>query len=144
MKIGDIVDRIRTECPGFAHVDHLLTSPVDYGYPAALVTLVKAVGRSPNINISGAYAQDVAMTFGVYIVLARRQSGVADHGGADSLDYLLTSLRAALVNWLPPDQPDLLAPVEYAGGEMAPYEAGLVTWRDDYGVQFDMRRIQTI
>lgn len=136
MNIGDIVNRITAECPGFAHIDHLLTSPVDYKYPAALITLVKNRGEAPHINIPGGYAQDVFMTFGVYIVLERRQSGAANHGGADTFDNLLTSLRAALVNW----QPDgLLAPVTYAGGEMAPYETGLVTWRDDYGAQFEIR-----
>jgi len=136
MTLGDVIARIQTQCPGFATVDHVLTSPSDFTRPAALITPVRYRGDAPRINTPGGYSQDVAMIFGVFIVLERRQDGTLDNGAADQFDTLLAELRDALVNWA---APDLYQPVAYAGGELAPYEPGNVTWRDDYSAEFDMR-----
>lgn len=136
MTIAEIISRIRAQCPGFALVDHVLTSPITYPYPAALVAPVKNHGAPPFVNIAGGYAQDITTIFGVYIVLERRQNGAADFGQAALFDTLCTSLRAALVNWTPSG---VICPVQYAGGEMAPYDQGVVTWREDFSTEFEMR-----
>ena len=136
MTLGDVITRIRLQCPGFLLVDHVLTSPITYPYPTALVAPVRNQGQPPFVNIPGGYAQDVVTTFGVYIIVERRQNGVADFGQGTLFDALCTSLRAALVNWTPPGA---VQPISYAGGEMAPYDQGIVTWRDDYSAIFEMR-----
>lgn len=136
MMLGDVITRIRAQCPGFALVDHVLTSPITYPYPTALLAPVRNQGQPPLVNIPGGYAQDVVSTFGVYIVVERRQNGVADFGQGTLFDTLCQSLRTALVNWTPPGA---VQPLMYAGGEMAPYDQGLVTWRDDYSTIFEMR-----
>ena len=136
MKTADVVARIRDLCPNFAHVDHLLMSSTSYDYPAALIAPVENKGDAPRINIPGGYAQDYESLFGVYIVFERRQDGPADNGGADMFDRLCDELRAALINW----QPDwALSPITYAGGRMAPYDAGIVTWREDFAVSTEVR-----
>lgn len=133
---ADIVARIRELCPDFAHVDHVMTSASSYSYPAALVVPVKRRADPPSINIPGAFRQDVALVFGVYVVMERRQNGVADNGGADQFDVLCTSLQAALVGW----EPDgANTPVIYVGGEMAPYDAGIVTWREDFAIEYEVQ-----
>jgi hypothetical protein len=136
MAFAPVVARIKEQCPDFAYVEHILTSAATYPLPAALVVPVKIDAIGPRINIPGGYAQDMEMTVGIYIVMPRRQdnSGVAE--GAELFDSLCAQLRAALVNWTPPEA---VQPMEYAGGQMAPYEPGVVTWREDFLVRNEMR-----
>ena len=136
MRFADFIERVKDQCPDFGHVAHLLMSTTSYDYPAALLSPVESRGESPRINIPGAFSQDVELIVGVFIVLDRRQDGPADHGNADLLDRLSAAVKAALINW----QPDwALAPITYAGGRLAPYDAGIVTWREDFAVQFEVR-----
>lgn len=137
MTLGEVITRIRAQCPGFAVVDHVLTSPATYLYPTALVGPVRDVANPPYINIPGGYAQDVSTTIGVYFVLERRQNGATGFSEADILDALRLSLRTALVNWAPSG---VIEPLRYAGGQLAPFDgSGVVTWRDDYSTVFEMR-----
>lgn len=136
MTLAEVIARIEAQCPGFATVDHVLTSPATYPLPAALVAPVRNRPDPPRIMSPGAYSQDVASVIGVYIVLERRQNGAADSGTADTFDTLTASLRAALVNWQPAG---LSEPIFYAGGEMAPYDTGVFTWREDFSALFEMR-----
>ena len=136
MRISDIIARIKAQCPGFVYVDHILTSSATFARPAALVAPVKNIGIGPRTNIPGGYSQDVEMIFGAYIVLDRKQNGVTGAGTADQFDDLTVSLRAAMINWA---ATGLIEPITYAGGEMAPYETGLVTWRDDFRALFEVR-----
>lgn len=135
MTIAEIIARITAECPEFAEVGHALTSPAILAYPAALVTPVRNQAKPPRILMPGAYCQDVQGIFGVYIVLERRQNGVADQGAADDFDALTASLRAALTNW---NAPGLTQPVIYTGGELAPYDAGIFTWRETFSAEFEI------
>ena len=136
MRVSDIIARIKAQCPGFVYVDHILTSSATFARPAALVAPVKAMGMAPRINIPGGYSQDVEAIFGVYIVLDRKQNGITGAGTADTFDDLTTSLRAALINWA---APGLIEPVTYAGGDMAPYDTGIVTWREDFRTLTEVR-----
>lgn len=135
MTIGEVIDRIRSQCPDFAEVNHVLTSPATMTYPAALVSPVRNVASKPVTFGTSNYQQDVNSVIGVYIVMERRQNGAFDSGTSDLFDILTTSLRAALVNWKPSG---LIQQIFYAGGEMAPYDQGLVTWREDFSAKFTM------
>lgn len=136
MTIAEIIARITAECPEFAEVGHALTSPAILAYPAALVTPVRNQASPPFILAPGAYHQNVVAIFGVYILLERRQNGASDQGAADDFDALTASLRAALTNW---EATGLTQPVIYAGGELAPYDAGLFTWRENFSAAFEIR-----
>lgn len=136
MTLAELIERVRVQCPEFAYVDHVLTSAATYPYPAALISPVEKRASPPAISIAGGFAQDVALMFGVYIVMERRQNGIADFGGADLFDTLCASLQAALVNWEPTA---IIRPVFYDGGKMAPYDAGVVTWREDFSVEYEVR-----
>lgn len=136
MKLTQIIEQIKTQCPDFALVDHVLSSAATYPYPAALVTPVESRSLSEPNDFAGSYRQDIQLVVGVYVVIERRQNQIADLGGAEQFDTLCASLRAALINW----QPDgAIRPVSYAGGKMAPYDAGVVTWREDFIVEFEVR-----
>jgi hypothetical protein len=136
MTLAEIVERIKDQCPDFAHIDHVLTSPVTHAYPAALIVPVDKQASPPRINIPGGFSQDVTLIVGVYIVLERRQNGIADYTGADLFDTLCAQLQAALVNWTPTGA---IQPMFYAGGKMAPYDAGVITWREDFSVDYEVR-----
>lgn len=136
MTTGEWIARIKAQCPIFAEVDHVLTSPAAYPYPAALICPVRNKAAEPNVMIAGAMAQDVQITMGIYVVLERRQNGAADYGAADKFDTACAQLRAALVNWSPSGA---IEPVTYGGGEMAPYGDGVVTWREDFHTIIEMR-----
>jgi hypothetical protein len=136
MTLSEVITRIQQQCPGFAFVGHVLTGPAVYSLPAALVVPVRYTAVPPRINYAGAFSQDVAATIGVYLVLRRQENGPFDSGAADEFDALTSSLRTALVSWHPSS---LTYPIIYAGGEMAPYDAGMFTWRDDFSARFEMR-----
>lgn len=133
MNVSDILARIRGECmPPFAHVDHALTSGAEYDYPAAFVAPVKRVAEFP--RLLGAHAQMTRATFGVFVVLPKRQDTVAA-SAADDLDDLCASLRAALVDWRPTGAEN---PLFYVGGELVERE-GIACWREDFATDFDLR-----
>lgn len=136
MRISEIIERIKLQCPGFAYVDHILTSSAMFDRPAALVAPVKNMGMAPRINIPGGYSQDVEIIFGVYIVMDRKQNDTIGAGTADTFDDLTVALRAALINWA---ANGLIEPITYAGGDMAPYDTGIVTWREDFRALIEVR-----
>lgn len=132
MKTSDIVDRIAAECPGFAHVAHALTSGAEYDYPAAFVAPVKRVAEFP--RMMGHPAQMVRQTWGVYVVLPKRQDTTVS-SASDDLDSLCEELRAALIDWRIPGSDQ---PIFYVGGELAERE-GIACWREDFAADTDLR-----
>lgn len=135
MKISDVVARLRAECPSFATIDHALTAPGDYDYPAAFVAPVKRVAESDRM-LGGPHAQMVRQVFGVYVVLPKRTDSGSGGSAADDLDDLCAELRLALVSWTPDPIED--HPIDYAGGELTERE-GLACWREDFTSVFDLR-----
>lgn len=135
MRLSVVLLRLRAQCPGFATVDHALTSPSDYAYPAAMVVPVKRLAR-PN-GLLGTHAQMVELTFGVHIILQRRQDGVTGYGAADDFDDLCAEVMAALKAWTP--DTSIYKPMDYAGGLIAPFQQHAVTWRDDFATTYDIR-----
>lgn len=133
--IADIVQRLKDQCPELVHVDHALTSAADFPKPAALVAPVKAMTGQP--ALLGVHSQMVVTTFGVYLILDRRQNGATDAGVADDYDAIIASIRSALAGWVP-DNVDGAA-VAFAGGELAPFSAGPAVWRDDYSIITELR-----
>lgn len=136
MNLTQIVERIQVQCPAFVLVDHVLSSPITYPYPTALVVPVESRSISDPNDFEGSYRQDIQLVVGVYIIIERRQNQIGDLGGAEQFDTLCAAVRAALINWQPTGAN---RPMSYAGGKMAPYDAGVVTWREDFTVDFEVR-----
>lgn len=135
MRVSVILERLRVTCPSFATVDHALTSPTTITYPAALVVPVKRMAR-PN-QFLGVHAQMVDVTFGIHILIRRRQDGPTDAGAADDLDDLFAEVLAALKAWTPDGA--IYKPFDYAGGQLAPFQDQNVTWREDFSTSYDVR-----
>lgn len=135
MRTSAVIARIKLLCPGFATVAHALTSAADADLPSALVTPAKMVAN-PDRLIGALHSQDVMQTFSVYILMQRRQDGDADAGAADDLDDLTDQLRAALPGWAIDANH---APMQFVGGQLDRFETGLVCWREDYAVEYEIR-----
>ena len=143
MRTDDIVARIRDLCPGFARVDHALTSTFDevQDSPAAFVSLVEAMPR-PNAEgrfrsmLIGVHSQTVDLTVGVFIQLRRTQDDDAGEGANDDLDTLRGQLHDALVTWQPAGVDE---PFAYAGGRLVERN-GLVAWREEFATSTELRR----
>lgn len=134
MRTLDVIDRIRTYVPEFASVSHALQPPMDFAYPAALVTPSRMMAP-PATMIGGAFEQEVMQTFSVFVLLERRSdselvSGIEEH------DTLCAALRAALMGWqIDADH----APMMLAGGQLAEFQPGTVCWREDFSVETFVR-----
>ena len=128
MRTKVIIDRIRAECPGFAQVDHALSSSEDLDYPCALVSPVLASAGAE--RLLGYHSQIERITFGVFILVERRRDGAADAGAADELDDLRAELRAALIGYTPDAAAfDALAS---AGAKLDQWRPGIAGWREDF------------
>jgi len=93
LRTSTVLARIRGQCPGFAQVDHALTSAAQNDYPAAFVAIAKMTA-DPN-GLLGVHSQMVRLTVRVYVVVERRQDVGAAFGAADQWDDLVAALRAA-------------------------------------------------
>ena len=135
MKVSDIVAKIKADCPGFQHVDHVFSAPGDLPRPLALVAPVKR--EASDRRLVGQQVQDVRATFGVYVILTKATDDPGENV-ADDLDALCAELRAALVGFRPIGTDPGEQPLIYAGGELAERE-GIVCWREDFSTRIDMR-----
>lgn len=131
-----IIARIKLQCPGFATVDHALTSAADMPLPAALVSPVKAMAEPA--QLMPIHSQIERTIYGVYILIERRQDGIAT-GSLVDLDTLRASLRAALKGWSP--DATIHEEVELAGGALETYRPGVVAWREDFASQTEHRKV---
>jgi hypothetical protein len=128
MTIGEMVARVRAECPGFATVTHGYTSASDMPLPAALVAVSK-IEAAPNQYVL-AHVQRWRVTYSVWILMPRYQDGIVDAGQADLWDSLVGELRTALVAWTP--DASEFGPLDFAGGMLDRYSGQIASWRDDY------------
>ena len=131
-----IITRIKAQCPGFATVEHALTSGADMALPAALVSPVQSMATAP--ELLGLHSQIERTVYGVYILIARRQDGVTT-GALVDLDTLRASLRTALKGWSP--TPAIHSELELAGGKLEPFRDGLVAWREDFASETEHRKV---
>ena len=131
MRTKAIIDRIRAECPGFAQVDHALSSAEDLDYPAALVSPVQAQAGPERLLMY--HRQIERLTFGVFIMVERRRDGIADAGAADELDDLRAELRAALIGYTP--DPARFTGLAAAGGRLDQWRPGIAGWREDFSTE---------
>ncbi|MFN3646242.1 MAG: hypothetical protein ACK4S2_06970 [Gemmobacter sp.] len=136
MRLRDVISRVRSECPGFAQVDHALSSAEELDYPAALVSPVLATPQPP--RLLGVHSQEEVLTFGVFILLQRRRDGDTDAGAADDLDDLRAELRAALIGWTPAAEFTALAA---AGGRLDQWRPGIAGWREDFSTTHEILKI---
>lgn len=133
MRLRDVVNRLKAECPGFQHIGHALTSSAQYDYPAAFVAPVKVTAQPS--GLLGSHRQMTTRTVGVFVVLDRKQDDAPDAGNDDLLDDLCADLRAALMGW---QAPGADMPFDYAGGELSQMR-DLVGWREDFSVTTELR-----
>lgn len=131
MKLTDVLERIRDQCPGFASVDHVLTSDADVARPAALVG-VSRIAATPNGVLGGPHVQRLRTVVSVWIVGRRRQDTLTGYGAADEWQDLVAELRAALVAWSPGGT---ATPLDYAGGALEKHPAGFFAWREDFATE---------
>jgi hypothetical protein len=131
-----IIARIKAQCPGFVTVDHALTSAADMAQPAALVTPVQSVAGEP--RLVGLHSQRERTIYGVYVLIERRQDGIAGGALAD-LDALRAELRDALKGWTP--DPAIHTELELAGGQLEPYRSGIVAWRENFASETEHRKV---
>jgi hypothetical protein len=140
MRVSTILERLRDECPGFATVQHGLTSAADGQRPAAYVQPI-VVRPSENAYVGPGVprAHMLETVFAVYILVDRVQDGVSDYGAADEYDDLVAEVRAALVGFTDPDEQESAGgqrhQMEYRGGRLEEYREGIVAWREDFGLQ---------
>lgn len=136
MRTSVLMERIRAECPGFAAVEHALSSSADMAFPAAMVTPSKCEAAAEGTVGLGIHSQLVTQTFSIFILQTRTQDGVVGYGKADGLDDLIDELRAALVGWQPDTEEE---PLQLVGGLLDRFHTGTVCWREDYSIQTELR-----
>jgi len=128
MQLAPIVDRLKTTCPAFQNrvIDALEEGAVAKAFPAAYVLPLSDKGDSN--KMAGAHRQRMEHRFAVEIMV--KHAGQAATGGpaAASLEAVRDSVKAALRGWSPAG----LDPIDYAAGRLIQFEAGRVTWRDEY------------
>jgi hypothetical protein len=133
IRTADVMARVRSQCPGFATVDHALSSNAEFAYPAALVSPVM-VNSNP-ARLLTVHSQIERVTFGVFIILERRQDALGT-SAADQLDDLRVSLRAALAGW---QAPGATLPFDAAGGRLDQWRPGIAGWREDFSAETELR-----
>lgn len=135
MRYSQIVDRLRAECHSFEQVDHAAGSISEAALPRAIVALQK-VEAAPAAFL-GTHFQPVEAIWEVMIVMRVKQDGPTGTGQADLLDDLRAEVRKALVGWTP--EPSDIAPVQYVGGEVFANEKGIMSWREMFSVNYEIR-----
>jgi hypothetical protein len=132
MRTSDLIARIEGECPGFAMVDHALTSAAEMTYPAAMVTPSKEDADPDGTVGQGAHTQEITQTYSIFFILERNQAT----GKTDELDDLRDEVHAALLGWeLDADH----GPMNFVGAMLDRFHTGVVCWRADYSTETQMR-----
>lgn len=135
MRTKDLITRIKAQCPGFALVDHALTSAAETTFPAALVT-PSALEAQPDVLFGlGIHSQLVTQTFAVFFMLRRAQD-TALLVKVDELDDLTAQLRASLVGWQIDGNH---TPMNLVQGMLDKFHTGIVCWREDYSTETELR-----
>jgi hypothetical protein len=135
MRLSDVIARLVAETWDFGQIGHALTNPAQLDYPALLVTPVLNEARPPGILEQGAFSQQFAQGIGVWIMVQRKPDA-ATYTSAEQFDDLCEQVRAALAGWQPSGE---RFPMIYAGGRLAPYDTGIVAWREDFTIQTELR-----
>ncbi len=135
MRTADLIARVAAQCPGFAAVDHALTSNAEEALPMALITPSKVEALEDGLVGLGIHSQIVTQTFSIFVMLRRAQnSDLASK--ADDLDTLTGQLRAALPGWqFDADH----GPMNFVGGTLDKFHTGVVCWREDYSTETELR-----
>lgn len=141
MDYAPIVERIRTEVPGFKVVDFAATFEAlkERGLPAMPAAFVmpgpEVVG--PNELSWGAVHQPVRFRIRVYLFV--KYAGDSLGGKAqDYLEALRAPLRDALLAWQPPG---VDGQIEAAGAAPAQLAGGILVWRDEFAVDGHYRKV---
>ena len=135
MRTSDLITRVQTLCPGFALVDHALTSSADETFPAALITPSKVEAQDDGLIGLGIHSQIVVQTYSIFILLRRAQDTATTSKAAD-LDDLIAQLRTALPGW---QLDGNHGPMNFVGAMLDKFHTGVVCWREDYSTETELR-----
>lgn len=83
---------------------------------------------------TGAFVQDV--THGFSVILTDRAAGALDARAADWIDDTNRAVCAALLGWVPPDEP---GPVQLASGQLLNVARGVLVYELKFTIQSQLR-----
>lgn len=136
MRLSTVVERLRTACPSLVWIELALKSAIPTNYPAAFVF---PLAETPQANsLASAMIQRVPTHFAVELMV--KHTAAAGTGGpaAELLEDVRDEVRAALLGWVPLAG---VAPLEFAGGQLLDFTAGIATWRDQFSTSYFIRPV---
>jgi len=131
MNLTPLITRLRAECPALRQVIHALASQPPASYPAAYVLLLSEKAQ-PN-PVFGGHRQRITATFMVELMVKHAAQAGSGGPAAEALDAVRESVLHALIGWPPSPAHD---PIDYTGGRLLQFEAGIAIWRDEFTTQF--------
>lgn len=133
MDLQQIVDRLRTQCPGL----RMVALGIEYddaavAMPAAYVVAEKEQADPP--ELLGSRRQRVELTFSVSLVVgsAQRHAGIGA-GLPAAIEAVRSEVLDALRGWLPAGAD---WPIEHRSGQLVPVDIGRAIWTDLFAVGF--------
>jgi hypothetical protein len=135
MRVGPIVDRLRTKAPRLRQVIPALTGAVPSQYPAAYVFPVSE--RSDATALLGAHDQRVRVEIAVEIMVRHAMDAATGGPAAEELEDVRDEVRSALAGFTPESG---MKPLDHVEGRAMSFEAGLVIWRDTWVTEFYRRQ----
>jgi hypothetical protein len=135
MRVGSIVQRLRTQCPLLREVHSALSGAVPAQYPAAYVLPLEE-HASPNALL-GVHDQRVRALVATEIMVRHAADPAAGGPAHEELEDVRDQAHAALAGFEP--EPGA-RPLDYVEGRVMSYEAGLVVWRDVWATEIYRRQ----
>lgn len=136
MRMGTIVERLRTACPSLRQVVPAASGAVPAQYPAAYVFAL-AERADPNPLATGGHEQRIHVTLAVEIMVRHAQEAASGGPAAETLEDVREEAHAALAGFPPAPE---ARPLDFVEGRMMGFEAGLVTWRDTWATELYRRQ----
>jgi hypothetical protein len=135
--VDSIVARIRAQCPAFATVTDVYGYADDVALPAAFVARIGAQATAP--ALFDQHVQMIRLTFGVYVIVARRDTPFGGVSPSAEVEALETAVINALSAWPEEPQPGT-TPLAFAGAVAAPWRDSVSEWRLDFVTEIAFRR----
>lgn len=135
MRVGSIVERLRTQCPSLRQVIPALTGAVPSQYPAAYVFPLSE--RSDPNALLGGHDQRVRVEIAIEIMVRHASESASGGPAAEQLEDVRDEVHAALAGFFPEAG---ARPLDHVEGRVMSFEAGLVTWRDTWTTEIYRRQ----
>jgi hypothetical protein len=135
MRVGSIVQRLRTQCPLLREVHSALSGAVPAQYPAAYVLPLDE--RAEPDALLGAHDQRVRALVATEIMVRHAAEPAAGGPAHEELEDVRDQVRAALAGFVVAEG---ARPLDHVEGRMMSFEAGLVVWRDTWATEIYRRQ----